>query len=224
MINSLLILLLLALIYISISSKVVSYIYSTAFQAFILGVVALWSMEEPNIFAVILVFLETILIKGLLLPIFLYRILKKHQSARLIKSLVPDILNIVLVSLVIAGSFLLISQEVGSTKSLFELTTQQLSFHGFKPLHLAVAISLIAGGLILLVTRGQIFTMVVSFTIIENGIFLLTLSVGRELSALTHIGLLIDFLATILVLGLFLNKMGFAYSDIMKDKLTQLKD
>jgi hydrogenase-4 membrane subunit HyfE len=129
----------LALIYISISSKVVSYIYSTAFQAFILGIVALWSMEEPNIFAVSLVFLETILIKGVLLPIFLFRILKKHQSARLIKSLVPDILNIVLITLVIAGSFLLISQEVGSTKSLFEssgrchfVNCRWINFIGYK--------------------------------------------------------------------------------------------
>src|SRR5438876_499393 len=109
MINSLLILLLLALIYISISSKVVSYIYSTAFQAFVLGVIALYSMEEPHVFTIVMVVLETLLIKGILLPVFLLRILKKNQGVRLIKSVVPDILNIVLISLVIGGSFLLIS-------------------------------------------------------------------------------------------------------------------
>ena len=58
-------------------------------------------------------------------------------------------------------------------------------------------------GLLLITTRQRIFSHLVGFLIIENAVFLFSLAVGAELPMLVNVGILLDILMGVLMLGLF---------------------
>jgi hydrogenase-4 component E len=60
--------------------------------------------------------------------------------------------------------------------------------------------------------------------IIENGMFLLSLAVGNEMPVLVSLAILIDIFIGVLVIGIFLNKVGDAFQSINVDELSQLKN
>jgi len=58
----------------------------------------------------------------------------------------------------------------------------------------------------------------------ENGIFLLSMSVAKEMSIIINMGVLLDIFIGIYLLGLFANKIQAAFDTSHIDKLRQLKD
>ena len=62
------------------------------------------------------------------------------------------------------------------------------------------------------------------FLIIENGVFVLSLAVGTEMPMLVNIGILLDIFASVLILGVFVNKIGDVLKEQDVDQLRNLKD
>ena len=62
------------------------------------------------------------------------------------------------------------------------------------------------------------------FLIIENGVFVLSLAVGTEMPMLVNIGILLDIFASVLLLGVFVNKIGDILKEQDVDQLRNLKD
>ena len=62
------------------------------------------------------------------------------------------------------------------------------------------------------------------FIIIENGVFVLSLAVGTEMPMLVNIGILLDIFASVLILGVFVNKIGDVLKEQDVDQLRNLKD
>ena len=62
------------------------------------------------------------------------------------------------------------------------------------------------------------------FLIIENGVFVLSLAVGTEMTMLVNIGILLDIFASVLILGVFVNKIGDILKEQDVDQLRNLKD
>ena len=62
------------------------------------------------------------------------------------------------------------------------------------------------------------------YLVIENGVFILALAIGNEMPMLVNTGVLIDIFVSILLLGMFINKIGDVFKEIDVDQLTQLKD
>ncbi|NJK97269.1 MAG: hypothetical protein HC905_22290 [Bacteroidales bacterium] len=59
------------------------------------------------------------------------------------------------------------------------------------------------------------------FLVIENGVFILSLAVGNEMPMLVNIGILLDIFVSVLLLGIFANKIG----DVLKEQdVAQLKN
>ena len=215
-------LLLISLIYVGGSHRISTIIYVSGFQGLCLGTLVISEMDTSHWIGYSLTLVDTLMVKGFLLPMFYLNILKKHKTLNDKTSLIPDNLNLVMVTLATIGSVLLVNY-IHPIRLSLEITHGD-SAHGPNPLHLSVSLALILSGFILMLTRRKLFTMVLAFAIIENGIFLLTLSIGEEMSSLVHLRLLIDLLATILIIGLLFNRMAFAYKDIMEDNLNKLYD
>jgi len=62
------------------------------------------------------------------------------------------------------------------------------------------------------------------YMMLENGIFLLSLSVAKEMPLVVNIGVLLDVFVCIYILGLFVTKIQSTFEELHVDKLTLLKD
>ena len=59
---------------------------------------------------------------------------------------------------------------------------------------------------------------------IENGVFLFSMAIGVEMPFLINIAILLDILMSVLMLGLFVGKIGSRLHDLSADTLTTIKD
>ncbi|MBK9735812.1 MAG: hypothetical protein IPO92_12915 [Saprospiraceae bacterium] len=87
-----------------------------------------------------------------------------------------------------------------------------------------MSLSTLFTGLYVIVTRRKIITHVLGYLIIENGVFILSLAVGNEMPLLVNLGILLDIFASVLLLGIFVNKIGDEMKDMDVGLLTSLKD
>jgi len=62
------------------------------------------------------------------------------------------------------------------------------------------------------------------YLIIENGVFILSLALGSEMPMLVNIGIMMDIFVSVLVLGIFANRIGDTFEEMSVDHLTSLKD
>jgi hydrogenase-4 component E len=64
----------------------------------------------------------------------------------------------------------------------------------------------------------------VGFLVIENGVFLFSTAVGVEMPYMIGVAVMLDILISILMLGLFLTKIGAHFHSGDTDFLTNVKD
>jgi hydrogenase-4 component E len=91
-------------------------------------------------------------------------------------------------------------------------------------LFFGVALYALLSGLILIVLRSRIFTHVVGFLVIENGVFLFSMAIGVEMPILINMAIMLDILISILMLGMFLTKVDNKIHADDSDSLTRVKD
>ena len=87
-----------------------------------------------------------------------------------------------------------------------------------------MALSTLFTGLYLVVSRKKIISHVVGYLVIENGVFVLSLAIGNEMPMLLNLGIMLDIFASVLILGVFFNKIGDVIRDPDVNLLTNLKD
>jgi hydrogenase-4 component E len=78
--------------------------------------------------------------------------------------------------------------------------------------------------MIFIIINKNILIHLISYLIIENGIFLFSLSLGGEMPMIVNTAILLDIFSSVLLLGIFLNKIGTHYKQIESESLTNLKD
>ena len=59
---------------------------------------------------------------------------------------------------------------------------------------------------------------------LENGIFLFSLALGSEMPMIVNIGILLDLFTSVLLLGVFVNRINEVFHTVEIDTLTELKD
>ena len=96
-------------------------------------------------------------------------------------------------------------------------TTIDLVFFG-------VALYALLSGLILIVMRRRIFSHMVGFLVIENGVFLFSTAIGVEMPLLINFAILLDILISVLMLGIFFTKIDGKIHADDADALTNVKD
>jgi hydrogenase-4 component E len=209
MINVLLIVLLISLLYLSIANRLLTYIKILAFQGVILFGVALIELSEINTINLVLILLETIIVKAILVPLFIKYIIKRNNITRETEPFVPNFVSLIIVTTIIVITILL-------SNSITDTHLEKISF--------IVALSTLFTGLFIIGTRKKIITHVMGYMVIENGVFILSLAVGNEMPLLVNLGIMLDIFASVLILGIFVNKIGDVLKDVDVDQLRNLKD
>jgi hydrogenase-4 component E len=209
MINVLLIVLLISLLYLSIANRLLTYIKILAFQGVILFGVAFIELNDINTVNLVLILLETIIVKAILVPLFIKYIIKKNNITRETEPFLPNFVSLIIVTTIIVITILL-------SNSISDTHLEKISF--------IVALSTLFTGLFIIGTRKKIITHVMGYLVIENGVFILSLAVGNEMPLLVNLGIMLDIFASVLILGIFVNKIGDVLKDVDVDQLRNLKD
>jgi len=209
MINILLITFTITLIYIAMANRLLTYIRIIAFQGLLLFGVAFIELIDMNVPNLIFVLLETIIIKAIAIPMFLKYILDKNNITREAEPFVSNFVSVVIVTIIIVGSFFLTSvvQDTYVRKIFF-----------------IVAFSALFTGLYIIITRRKIITHVMGYLVLENGVFVLSLAVGNKMPMIVNSGILLDIFVSVILLGIFADKIGDVFEEQDVEQLRNLKD
>jgi len=209
MINVLLIMFMISLLYLSIANRLLTYIKILSFQGVILFGVAFIELSELTTLNLVLVLLETIIFKAIAVPVFINYIIKRNKITRETEPFLPNFVSLIIVTVIIVITILL-------SNAITDVRLEKISF--------IVALSTLFTGLFIIGTRKKVITHVMGYLVIENGVFILSMAVGNEMPLLVNLGIMLDIFASVLILGIFINKIGDVLKNVDVDQLRNLKD
>ena len=209
MINVLLITFAMTLLYVSIANRLLTYIKILSIQGVLLFGVALIELQEISTLNLVLILLETIIFKAVAVPVFINYVIKRNKITREAEPFLPNFVSLIIVTLIIIVTVIL-------STSISDPYLNKVFF--------IVALATIFSGLYIIATRKKVITHVMGYMMIENGVFILSLAVGNEMPMLVNLGIMLDIFASVLILGIFVNKIGDVLKDVSVDQLRNLKD
>jgi hydrogenase-4 component E len=209
MTNILLITFAISLIYMGIANRLSTYINILAMQGIILFGVSFIELIQINTINLIFILFETIFFKTIAIPLFLNYIIKKNHIVREAQPFLPAFLSVVIITSIILGSFILSNIVSG-------LNIRKMFF--------LAALAGVFSGLFIIITRKKIVTHIMGYLVIENGVFILSLSAGNKMPMLVNTGITLDIFVSVLVLGVFVNRIGNTFEEMSVDNLNNLKD
>lgn len=204
-----LIILAVSMMYLFLAERISKYINLLIVQGILLFIVAFINLIEINTLGLIMILLETLLVKAVIIPRFLNKLRKTNKLKRLDESKIPTFYSIIIMTIIIIISFI----------AGYFVKNQFIQLKFF-----TVAISTVMGGIFFIIIHKNIFNHIVGFLIIENGAFLLSLAVGGEFPFLVSLAVLIDLLIAVLIIGVFVNKIGDTFEELSITSLTHIKD
>lgn len=209
MILPLVILYVITLIYLSITERFRNFAALIGLEGWILFAIALLRLHAIDPWELLFISVETLLFKALLVPAILFAVIRKTGINRVRRSGSSQ-----------SGSLLLsltaLAVSVSVTYYIAD-TTVDLVFFG-------VALYALLSGLILIVLRSRIFSHIVGFLVIENGVFLFSMAIGVEMPLLINFAILLDILLSVLMLGIFFTRIDGWMHAGDADSLTNVKD
>lgn len=209
MIFALIILYVVTLVYLSITERFRNYASIIALQGWILLAIALFRLHSINIYELLFIVVETLIFKAVIVPRILFRIIEKTKINRISASGTSQFNALISSVAALVGSMVI-------TYYIADVRVDMVFF--------GVALYALLSGLILITARRRIFSHMVGFLVIENGVFLFSMAVGVEMPFLINIAILLDILISVLMLGMFLTKIGDTMHVVDADTLTKLKD
>ena len=199
----------LSLLYLAFTERVKRFLFILMAQGLLLFGIAYLHLKQVDTLELTFILTETIIIKGLLVPIFLNRLRKRNNFERLAHSKLPSFVSILAVSAAIAFGFLL---------------GERIHDNDLQSKFFSASIAAIITGIYFVIIHRNILTHLIGYLIMQNGVFLLSLAVGNEFPLIVNTAILLDIFVGVLVLGIFVNRIGDRFQQMHIDELAQLKD
>ena len=209
--DAILILLVILGVFILASTRLGTMIQILGLQSLILGFVPFLLYAKDLEVYIILVSLAAIVLRGLIMPRFLFWAIR-HVSVRSEASPLIGLGTTLLLSgFAIAGSYLLASKLVFPVKI-------------GSGLMIPSAFSLIIMGFLLLVGRTKAISQVIGYLVLENGIFLFAILLLKKMPLLVEMGILLDLFIAAVVMGIVVNNISDEFDNMDTSVLSTLKD
>jgi hydrogenase-4 component E len=183
-----------------------------AFQGIVLGILPLtlahawdevnWPMSAVNL-----------ILKGIVLPLLLCRAMKKAEVKRELEPMVGYSFSAGVVLVIMLFSFFISRQLPMPTGA-----------SSIAPVAVPAAFTLALTGLFVVMARKKALTQVIGFLIFENGITLFGAAVMREHALIVELGILLDVLALVFIMGIAVYQISREFSHIDSDRLNALDD
>lgn len=211
MINFLIIIFALSMLYMVTSSRISAMINMLKLQGVVLCFITLLSHSESNIFEIMFLLLETFIVKAIIIPKFLSKVAEKNNIRRDSNPNFPNFYTLVITTFVLFGGFMCANVHSGYLQSVSSL-------------YFGISLSTIIISFLFIALKKKLLTHVIGFSLLENGIFLLSLSVAKEMPLIVNLGVLLDVFVAVFILGLLIGEIGSIYENPDVCQLCNLKD
>ncbi|MBE6376562.1 MAG: hydrogenase [Lentisphaerae bacterium] len=209
--------LLLALFFVSclmmaVSCRLLHCIRLVAMQGILLGILPLtisgtFSLEHPVMSAV------NFLLKGIALPALLYMAMKKADVKRELEPVVGYSFSAAIILILTLFSFY-ITNKMGTPVHSAPLAN----------IAIPASFTMVMTGLFIIIARKKALTQVIGFLVFENGITLFGAAAMREHPVIVELGILLDVLVLVFIMGITVFQISRAFSHVDADRLNQLDD
>lgn len=211
MINGFIVLFGLTMLYLAATSRIIAHIRLLTVQGILLFLICCCGLKDFDLLNFVFLTIETLIVKSIIIPAFLHKVLKKTHSNRDVAANIPHFYCLVISSLIMLAGILVSQYYISSVKLV-------------SPLFFGVSVATIIISLWLITIKHKIISNVIEFITMENGIFLLSLSVAKEMPMLVNMGVLLDVFIAVYILGLFVNVINKEFKDLEVSHLSELKD
>ncbi len=228
--NIFIILLGLSMIYIAATSRLAAHVNMLIVQGWLLFFVCLtgfakepwfnWSMVSgsgaimaniPHIVGFLFVIVETLVVKAFIIPLFLKKVVKKTNAHRDTEANIPHFYCLFISSVILFAGFLIANIDAPQFKLIDSM-------------YFGVSIAIIITSLWLITIKHKVLSNVIGFITMENGIFLLSLSVAKEMPIIVNLGVLLDIFIAVFILGMLVREINNEFDDLEVSHLSDLKD
>jgi hydrogenase-4 component E len=191
------------------ASRMKSIINGAAAQGVVLGAVALLAHGEFGLQAV-LIAVTTVVLKGVGIPWMLLRALRDVGMRREVEPLIG------LIPSLLVGA-------LGTALAILFAHALPLAKQAAGSLLVPTSLATVFTGFILLTTRRKAISQVVGYLILENGVFIMGLTLVDAMPFLLEMGVLLDLLVGIFVMGIIVNHIQREFASLDTTRLSQLK-
>jgi hydrogenase-4 component E len=198
-----------SLVYIASTDKFRHYIQVYTIQGVLLFGMAVIELKKFSYINLILILAETIIFKSVIVPYMLRRILDRTGILRVQARSFQGRFTVLLMMLMLGVSLIM---------------ARVLSVPSVNKVYLVIAYFTLFTGLLLISVRQLLFGHLVGFLIIENAVFLFSIAIGNEFPVLVNTGILLDIFIAVLVMSMFLTRIGHKIGGFESESLSQLKD
>jgi hydrogenase-4 component E len=212
LIEPILVFLLLANLVLLGSSRLALYIRTLALQGLALGLLPVLLAEADGLTArAVLLGVGSMALKGFVIPLLLSRTLRASGVRHEVEPSVGYGTSL-LVGVLTLGLALWLGARLSPPAPVAS------------PLLLPTALCTALTGLFLIVSRRKALTQVMGYLGMENGIYLFGLAVARDEPFLVELGVLLDLLVGVFVMGIAVFHISREFDHIDVDQLSALKD
>jgi hydrogenase-4 component E len=185
-------------------------IRAAAIQGAILSVLPLLAHRDPGANAMAMA-VGVATLKGILIPALLYKAMREVHVAHEVEPYVGFVPSLFLgaagtaLALLFAGNLPLAPEHAGT-------------------LVVPASLATLFSGFLLLTTRRKAITQVVGYLILENGVFVFGLLLIEAMPLLVEVGVLLDLLVAIFVMGIVLNHIRREFSSLDTGQMADLRE
>jgi hydrogenase-4 component E len=208
-----LVLVLLTGIYVVYTSRLEACIKATAVQGGALALLpVLHYLEEPasGLFHALLMGGGALALKAVLIPWLLRRAMRASKVRREVEPFVSTHTS-VLIAVTLVGIAFALPPVLGPPS------------RGTSSLYLPTAFSALLLGFLVLASKRTAIMQVVGYLVVENGAFVFGQSVAAQLPFVVELGVLLDLLVGVFVMGIVIHSIGREFDHIDVEKLNLLK-
>src|SRR5216684_2263299 len=205
LINTILVVLVLTGFMLLGSSRLAACIRTVAVQGVLLGILGVVMQAGQWSAAGVALPVSSALIKGFVLPWLLFRAMREANTVREIEPFISYNLSIMAGAAALAFS-LWVGREL------------QLSNEPASSLLVPAAFFTSLVGMIVIVSRRKALTQVVGYLALENGVYAFGAAVALRLPVLVELGILLDVLVGVFVMGIAIFHINREFDHIDTDK------
>lgn len=212
-VNTLLLLVLLTDLYMLGASRLAGMVRMVALQGVILAVLPLCQHGVELSVHLAFMSLTYLVVKGIVMPYFLFRALRNIQTRREAEPYVGP-----------AASYLAGAAVVGFSFWIASRLPLPPGLEVVSPLCLPTALSGVLIGLFILVSRRKAITQILGYLLLEAGIYVLAIALSSKMPFLVEMGILLDVFAGVFIMGVIISHIKSMFDDLDVDNLATLKD
>jgi hydrogenase-4 component E len=192
-------------------ARLVAAIHAFAWQGVLVALVTALVATTGHLPHLLFSALLTLLLKGLLIPRMLHRLVRRLDLDRVSEPLrMPALVIMAAVVLVIFSYWLvlpMVQQELLFSRNI-----------------VAVSLAVVLIGLLMMVVRSQAIAQVLGFMSMENGLFLAAVSATGGMPLVVELGVAFDVLVAMVLFGVFFFHIRESIDSLDVDRLNRLTE